>query len=283
VSIRQILAGAALSLATAATVAPAAETAGELKALTGAATASSAGGERVLVTGSAIEGGDLIRTSPTGEAQILMRDGVRLVVGPDSSMQIKSYETNAAGGATVDLAALDGIFRLVSEGSGDKGYSIETPKAKIEMSGTAFDFTVEKDGVTRLLLIEGEVTMCAKEGDRRCRTVASPCAMLRSDDDREVKEVTSGVSDEPQLRPDVDKEIRQHFRYQRSQADLREDFRVTGKPCIEGATGGIAPSALAQPGITVPLVIAVPVAAAVMYCIIACTKNDTPSSTNHTN
>jgi len=284
VNVRFIFAGAVISLAAIGAAAIAAETAGELKALAGSATAIRDGGERALVTGSAVESGDLVKTSATGEAQILMRDGVRLVVGPDSSMKINSYAANTGGtGATVDVAALDGIFRLVSEGSGDKGYSIATPTATIKMSGTAFDFTVEKSGVTRLLLIEGEVTMCAKGGERRCQTVATPCALLRSDDDREVKQISSGGPVEDRAPAPADNEIRQHFRYQRSQADLREDFRVSGKPCVQGGTGGVAPNALAQPGITVPVVIAVPVAAAVIYCIIACTKNDNPNSTNHTN
>jgi hypothetical protein len=284
VHVRHIFAGAVFSAAAIATMALAGETAGELRALTGSASATGDGGERTLVTGSAVEAGDLVKTSEMGEAQILMRDGVRLVVGPDSSMKINTFEMKSAdAGATVDVAALDGIFRLVSEGTGDKGYSIATPTATIKMSGTAFDFMVEKSGVTRLLLLEGAVTMCGKDGDRGCQTVASPCALLRTDDGKGVTQVGSAVPDEPGVPPEVDKEIRQHFRYQRSQADLRDEFRVGGKPCIEGATGGIAPTALEQPGIAVPIAVAIPVAAAVMYCLIACTKNDNPNSTNHTN
>lgn len=282
-NLRHILAGGVLSLVAVTSTAMAAEIAGELKALTGSASATSDKGDRKLVTGSTVEAGDLVKTSTTGEAQILLRDGVRLVVGPDSSMKINAFEMKSGdAGATVDVAALDGIFRLVSEGSGDKGYSIATPIATIDMSGTAFDLSVEKSGVTRLLLLEGEVTMCGKKGSRRCQTVASPCALLRSDDGKDVTQVGSAVPDEPGVPPEVAKEIREHFRYQRSQAALRDEFRVAGKPCLEGATGGIAPAALAQPGLIVPA-IAIPAAAAAVICLVACGPNTTPTTTNHTN
>lgn len=292
---RHIFAGTVISLA-AITTAMAAETAGELKALSGSASAIADHGERALVTGSTVEAGDLVRTSATGEAQILMRDGTRLVVGPNSSMKIDAYELKggAAADVTAEVAALDGIFRLISDGSGDKGYSIDTPTASIKMSGTAFDFTVDKSGATRLLLIEGEVTMCGTKGARKCETVASPCALLRTEDGNEVTQVgvaTAAQAGNPPGSGDaaggasgiVDKEILENFRYQRSQAGLRDEFRVAGKPCVEGATGGVAPAALAQPGIEIPVVIAVPVAAAVLYCIIACTKGNSPDATNHTN
>lgn len=202
-----------------------------------------------------------------------------MIVGSDSSLVIDEFRF---GGSTNEDAsenrfvihALAGRFRFISGDSGDRGFSIRTPSARISVRGTAFDFTVTPEGETKMLLLEGEATLCSEVGEDGeggdCETVATPCALLQTDAGEDVEEIEAG-----QRRV---REIREHFPHLESQSDLREDFRVAGHGC---GAGGLSEFALDQSAIRTPVGIGL---GAIILCIVLCIpENPDPDPSTNTN
>ncbi|MDT8342810.1 MAG: FecR domain-containing protein [Thermohalobaculum sp.] len=156
-------AGTAISLA--AGVAGAAEQIGEAKAVIDSATAEGNVGERALVSGAEVFFGERVKTDSVGEAQLLFKDGTRMVIGPNSNLVLDQYvfRSGAADNQFV-VRAFSGAFRFIT-GSGPKdAYLIHTPAATIGVRGTSFDFSVTP-GETNLLLMHGGATVCSNDGN----------------------------------------------------------------------------------------------------------------------
>ena len=236
-----VITAAAVSLS--ATTALAAEGVGEAMAVIDTARVSGQAGDRTLAVGSRVLVGDLVATDASGEAQLLFTDGTRMVVGSNSSLMIDEI---LFGGTAAEnkfaVHALAGAFRFISGDSGDQGYRIRTPSATIGVRGTAFDFTVTPEGETKLVLLEGETTLCSESdedgegGD--CATVATPCALLHTDTGEDVQEVEAGNQRV--------QETREHFPYTTSQSSLLEEFQIVGHGCTDG---GLADRVLARSAI----------------------------------
>jgi hypothetical protein len=221
---------------------------GKAMAVIEAASASGQAGKRVLAVGSNVFIGDLVATDSIGEAQLLFSDGTRMVVGANSSLVIDEFLFRGqAAENKFAVRALGGAFRFISGESGDSGYSIRTPSATIGVRGTAFDFTVTPGEGTKLVLLEGEATLCDEGTEKNekgdCAVVATPCAVLSSKSGEEVEEVEEG-------REQV---IREDFPYVTSEETLLAPFQVPGHGCAEG---GLATQALERSAIPVEAIIA---------------------------
>jgi ferric-dicitrate binding protein FerR (iron transport regulator) len=257
---------AAVSLS--ATPAPTAEGVGEIMAVIDLASVSGQAGERTLAVGSRVFIGDLVATDAAGETQLLFFDGTRMVVGHNSSLDIL-FSGNATENKFA-IRALAGSFRFIS---GDQNHTIRTPSATIGMSGTAFDFTVTPEGETKVLLLEGEVTLCNEDGedgeDGDCATVATPCALLQTDTGQDVEEIEAGN--------ERVQETREHFPYMTSESSLLEEFRIAGYGC---ASGGLADSVLSRSAIPAEAIIvgAFVVLGGVVIGLVA--SNDSNNKTN---
>jgi hypothetical protein len=239
-----------------------------------AAGASGQKGERALGIGSRIFIGDLVATDAAGEAQLLFSDGTRMIVGANSSLKIEDVLfTGNVTGNRFAVEALAGTFRFISGDSGDQGYSIRTPSATIGVRGTAFDFTVTPSGETKLLLLEGEATLCDEDGeedeDGDCATVATPCALLHAESGEDVEEITDETERVQQTR--------EHFPYQTSQSDLREEFQVAGHGC---AGGGLANQVLAGSDIPTEAIIIGAFLIVGGIAVGLATSNDSNNNTN---
>jgi len=120
-------------------------------------------GERTLAVGMEVRLGDLVKTDSAGQAQLLFKDGTRLVVGPNSQMKLDKFVFRS--GATENqfvVRALNGAFRFITGDATKDSYLIHTPSATIGVRGTVFDFAVTpKD--TNLLLLDGGVNMCGND------------------------------------------------------------------------------------------------------------------------
>jgi hypothetical protein len=218
-----------------ATTALSAEGAGTAMAVIDAASASGQVGNRALSVGSDIFVGDLVQTDAVGEAQLLFGDGTRMVVGANSSLVIEEFLFRGkAAENTFAVKALGGAFRFISGDAGDDNYVIRTPTGTIGVRGTAIDFTVGEE--TRLIVLEGGAEHCedAENGNEDdCVAVATPCAVLRADeDDEKAEEVPPGKQRE--------KIIEESFPYTTDDSELREDFQVVGHPCAPGGLAGQA-------------------------------------------
>jgi hypothetical protein len=139
------------------------EAMGTVAAVVGSPSATSAGGSRSLDVGSAVFEGDRINVGPTSNAQLLLSDGTKLVVGPSSQLVLQSYLLrNASTAKKVSVKALRGTFRFITGKSPKSSYDISTANATIGIRGTAFDFNVGNRTV--LAVVEGAVKLRGRNG-----------------------------------------------------------------------------------------------------------------------
>jgi FecR protein len=152
---------AALFLVTA-SAALAAEPMGAVQAVQGRPIAAGPEGSRPLRAGSDVFEGDTI-TVGTGNAQIELDDGTRLVVGPSSRLLLQAYlRRNATTAKKVGVKALRGTFRVITGNSPKSAYKISTANATIGIRGTGFDATVSDKTV--IAVLEGAVRLRGNNG-----------------------------------------------------------------------------------------------------------------------
>jgi hypothetical protein len=275
---------AAAAILVSATAAQAGDGVGEAMAVIDAASASGETGDRTLEVGSDVYVGDLVATDAEGEAQLLFADGTRMIVGSNSSLVIDEFLFRAnSSDNKFAVRALGGAFRFISGSSGDQGYSIRTPSATINPTGTAFDFTVVpgEGGGTKMVLLGGGAKMCEDDDgdgkeDEECATVVTPCGVLQTTDDEEEKVEEVAVEDGRK------QTIIDNFPYQTSDSTLLEDFKVAGVDCV---SGGLAPAALTQSQVPVEAIIVggVVIIGGVVIGILAGGGKDSNNNTNNNN
>lgn len=177
----------------------------------------------VIVSGTAVTQGDRITTDARGLVQLLFSDETRLVVGPRSSLVIESYLLRASNRAnSFSIRALGGSFRMITGKSRKQAYKITTPTATIGVRGTEFDFTVQRSGMTEVVLFSGEATVCGRNGGG-CKVLNGRCSMVQAAPRRSVAYVQ-----DRRLRANA---LRTNFPYVASQQPLRRDFRVSLRGC----------------------------------------------------
>jgi len=138
---------------------------GEALAVIDQATATGTAGEQTLRVGMQLASGDRIKTDGIGQAQLLFKDGTRLVVGPNSELELDEFVFRAEAAENKFVVnAFNGAFRFITGGAEKDAYLIRTPSATIGVRGTIFDFAVDA-GETNLLLLHGGATVCGETGE----------------------------------------------------------------------------------------------------------------------
>lgn len=134
---------------------------GKVVAVVGSPAASGPGGSRTLEAGSAVFEDDTIKVA-TGNAQMILDDGTRLVVGPGSTLLLDKFLKRGDKADKVAIKALRGTFRFISGKSPKKAYDIKTASATIGIRGTGFDFWVKKK--TGVIVMIGAVNLRGNNG-----------------------------------------------------------------------------------------------------------------------
>jgi hypothetical protein len=207
------------------TAKPSPDPAGAAVAVIPATSATLAKKERTLVAGQDVFGGDVIKTSEAGQAQIVFKDNTRLAVGPDSSVTIDKFVLAGDGGAALKFTK--GAFRFITGKGAHSAYSLETPTATIGIRGTKFDIAVGSEG-TAVIVFKGAVEVCAKTGGK-CATLKRNCAAAIVTNDGQLNvpkrnEPRAGLIDAA-------------FPLAKEQKTLRKDFRVFTGGCGSGDGG----------------------------------------------
>lgn len=131
---------------------------GKVAAVIGSPSASGPGGNRKLSSGSAVYEDDKIVVSGNGNAQVILNDNTRLVVGPSSSLVLDRFIMKGGNSAQkVSIKALRGTFRFITGKSPKSAYNITTPTATIGIRGTGFDFWSR--GKTGVAVMNGSVRL----------------------------------------------------------------------------------------------------------------------------
>jgi hypothetical protein len=192
---------------------------GTVVATYGPANATGPGGSRALSGGSQVFEQDKI-TVAGGNAQIMLLDGTKLVVGPNSVLVLDKFLLKGATAQNVSVDALRGTFRFITGKSAKSAYNIQTTNAVIGIRGTGFDFWVaERTGVA---LLVGQVQLCSKTGARSCVDLQPNCSIGVAGDPNPARKLTG-----------VEKTalIGRRLPYLINQTPLRTQFRLNTTSC----------------------------------------------------
>ena len=139
-------------------------------------TGSGPGGKRVIKAKSPIFSDDRLKANASGNAQILLIDGTKIVVGPGAELRIDDFVYNSKKSfSKLVITSSKGAFRFISGKSKSSAYKIVTPTATIGVRGTAFDVTVRREG-SYIALLTGALRVCDRSG--RCKNIKRSCNYL---------------------------------------------------------------------------------------------------------
>jgi len=134
--------------------------------------------QRRLSAGDDVRQQDLIEVAPEGRSELLLRDSTKVALGPGARLLLDTfvYDPDISGGAIV-LNLVHGAFRFLTGVAAKPAYVVRTPTASITVRGTIFDVYVDANSVTWVLLLEGAIEACAKNG--ACRVLDEPGRLIR--------------------------------------------------------------------------------------------------------
>jgi hypothetical protein len=175
-----------------------------------------------IVEGTQISQGDVVKTGRNGSVQLIFADDTRIVVGPGSQLVIDDILMKTSNRASrFSVNALAGTFRFITGQSEKQAYEIVTPTATMAVRGTIFDFHVEHNRLTSVVLFEGKVILCTLSGE--CEEMEDLCSLSRTERSRINVLFFYGE--------DRNSELREDFPYVVNQRPLREDFRAPIESC----------------------------------------------------
>lgn len=124
--------------------------------------------EHKIKEGDPVHQAEIIKTATDSEGEFVFQDDTKLAVGPDSAITLDKFVYDPAGkGGEIVIDAATGAFRFISGKSAKTAYKINTPVTSIGVRGTIFDGFVNDDGEIAVLLVEGEIDVCAAPGSCR--------------------------------------------------------------------------------------------------------------------
>lgn len=212
---RALLAVAAITLTLSS--AEAATQIGKVVAVGGSPSASGPGGDRKLKAGSSVFEDDKITVGGGGNAQILLNDNTRLVVGPSSSLVLDRFLMKGGNRAQkVSIKTLRGTFRFITGRSAKSAYEIKTSSATIGIRGTGFDWWDKRQ--TGVAVMNGSVRLCSGGA---CVNLADNCEVGRAGGGQ--AQQLGGAS--------AGQVINGNLPYVISQTPLRQQFRLPINRC----------------------------------------------------
>ena len=231
-SVSALVLSAVLSTAATQSSALAADAIGEVVATVGTPSASGSSGDRDLKAGAPVFEDDKIVVR-NGNAQLILNDGTKLVVGPGSTLVLDRFLMKGGNTAQkVSIKALRGTFRFITGRSAKGAYDIQTANATIGIRGTGLDFWVKLQ--TGVAVHVGSVTLCSAENKEACVDLRQGCEVGRAggNEARELAGRVKGTS------------MSNNLPYIMSQASLRTQFHLpiqscrSSLPAVPGHEGG---------------------------------------------
>jgi hypothetical protein len=218
-------------VASGATAAPIGTTVDASTTVTGAGPS----GNRQIVRDSPIYSDDRLKANRTGNAQIILVDDTKIVVGPNAQIDIDNFvfDSNKTF-QSLTVKATTGAFRFISGNSRSAAYKIDTPTGTIGVRGTAFDVAL-LPGETHVAIVQGQVQLCSNSG--ACQNLSGWCSyavMNRTGVEPKGRLLTRSAAE------------RQQFPLMMNQRPLRAQFRHWGPSCAGSL--GTAPATQGRPG-----------------------------------
>lgn len=240
---------------------------GAVVAVQGRPTAAGPAGSRPLSAGSDVFEGDTVVVGD-GNAQLLLDDGTKIVVGPSSRLLLQAYlRRNATTASKVGIKALRGTFRFITGKSPKSAYNINTSNATIGIRGTGFDFRV--DNRTLLAVLEGAVKLRGRNG--QAVNTKSGCGVAEAGKNTKARELSG------QAKSDA---LQNELPFITDQSSLNRSFYLPIKNCLIYLGSNETPPP--APGITPPLLLPLIPALAIPAVILATSGDKSPVSPERT-
>ena len=119
---------------------------------------------QALIIGAEVFADDTVRTGPASKVRIDCQNGLTIVIGPATQVQLATYVADQAGGLDVVLGLFSGIVRLIGEAlPGSRRIDVETRTAVASVRATDWlvDLTPETTGV---FVAQGQVEVRGRAG-----------------------------------------------------------------------------------------------------------------------
>ena len=166
-SLAVLLLGAGLCLWGSSALAAAA---GQVQFVAGPVQLDRGGRSQAVVKGAQVEAGDVLRSGPTGQAQIRFTDGGIMALYPQSQISIGAYSDSAQAGSGEDRFAVrfvQGALRAVTGKIGQRNpqsYQVITPTAVVGIRGTAFKIFMNAEGEVEVSGEHNTIEVCTEAG-----------------------------------------------------------------------------------------------------------------------
>jgi hypothetical protein len=226
----------------------AAEPAGKVLSAKKEVSSAGTGGKKSLRPNDPVFLMDRLSTNATGTGEFLFNDGTKLAIGPSASLVVDEFvQKNRSTVSKLGVAASKGTFRWISGKSPPSAYRIKTPRGTMAIRGTALEVTTV-DGVTHVLLLEGEAEFCEDEyqlnenenGDENVVPTAdapqeSGCVVLNNPCEY-IAIGGQGISEKKDVKEAFRnrQEAAKIFPLQDDSRDLSAGFQVPGVSCLAG-------------------------------------------------
>jgi hypothetical protein len=209
-------------------------------------TSSGPGGRRVIKANSPIYSDDRLKANATGNAQILLIDKTKIVIGPGADLRIDDFVYNSKKSfSKLVIRSSKGAFRFISGKSKSSAYKIITPTATIGVRGTAFDVTVKREG-SYIALLKGKLRVCDRKG--QCKNIKQSCTYVLVG--------KRGIKRTKLLVGSKNRKVGNLFPLLANQGPLKRGFRQRPRDCSSAAIDHTARSVVAAK--SVPAVAAQP-------------------------
>ena len=132
-----------------------------------------------IVTGDGVSQNQTIEVAPQSLGELKLKDNTILALAAGARLVLDKlvYDPAKSSGNSVAVSLAKGAFRFITGAAEKRSYKITTPSAVLAIRGTVFDIYIAPNGSEWLLLHEGSVEVCNKQG--RCRVIDNPCNVLR--------------------------------------------------------------------------------------------------------
>lgn len=119
-----------------------------------------------------VEVGDRILTGNPGRVKLRFADGSVVIVGDDSQFAVSGLEVDAHGRRRDGRFVLDvGLISQTVAPGAHGSWRVSTPTAVTSVRGTAFVVEVDREGVTDVGILSGEVVVQPFDPSRRTRAL----------------------------------------------------------------------------------------------------------------
>lgn len=144
-------------------------------------------GERTLAGQDPVYRNEDISAKAASRGELLLDDDSRIIVGENSTITLDNFVVAGDSFSSGTINVAKGAFRFISGNSPKGAIKVKTPLSTIGLRGTIFDVYVSQGGLTRVVLLQGQLTACARSG--QCLNLNRACDIVEIKGPSDIEEI----------------------------------------------------------------------------------------------